>query len=190
MCKDSRFVTIKASAGAYMKQVNMPLSLKADKVDDFAKALQELSDWSFFDENGKLVKKSVSMIDDPVTVYAVAMGIVTVDRKNMTGVAVTNAECVADAAMKSDKKTAREDLQKGIDRLFSDNEWCDSFNWKIENRHVNAMTSVKTENHDRVNKRNSQTGNTERVGRVDVKAWCDTVRSLTQCKIQLQKVYV
>lgn len=190
MCKDSRIISMKTANGSRMKQVNMPLSLKADKVDDFAKALQDMANESFYDEKkDKIVRKSVAKIDDLVTVYAVSLGIVTVDRKNMTGVAVTNAKCVADAAMKSDKKTAREDLQKGIARLFSGNDWCDDFNWKIENRHVNAMTSIKTEDHSTVNKRNSQTGNTDRTGRIDVKAWCDTVRSFTQCRMKIVKDY-
>ena len=88
MCKDSRFVTVKSAHGAYLLQVNMPLSLKPDKVDDFTKALQDMADLATIDEDGKVLKHAVMLIDDLPTVYAVSMGIVTIDRKNMTGVAV------------------------------------------------------------------------------------------------------
>ena len=189
MCKDTRFVTVKATSGAYQIQVNMPLSLKADKVDDFTKALQGLADEAKLDD-GKVVKKKVTLIDDLVKVYAVSLGIVAVDRQHMTGCAVRCAEQVSKVFDTADKKTAKEELKKTLDRIASNNEYCESFNWKIENRHINQMTAVKTDRHDRVNKRQTQTGNIERAGRVDVRAWCDTVRSLTQCKIQLQKVYV
>lgn len=189
MCKASRFVTVKSARGAFMLQVNMPLSLKADKVDDFTKALQDMADLATINEDGKVIKHSVRLIDDLPTVYAVSMGIVTVDRKNMTGVAVSNAKLVSEC-FDSDKKKAVEDLKKGVQRIASDNDYCDSFNWQIKNNIVNRMTAVKTERHDRVNKRNSQTGNIERAGRVDVRAWCDTVRSLTQCKIEIVKTFI
>lgn len=189
MCKDSRFITVKATSGAYQMQVNLPLSLKADKADDFAEKLQELADSARI-EDGKVIKKKVALIDDLVKVYAVSLGIVAVDRQHMTGCAVRCAEQVSKVFDNSDKKTAREEVKKTLDRIASDNEYCDSFNWKVENRHINQMTAVKTDRHDRVNKRQTQTGNIERSGRVDVRAWCDTVRALTQCKVQIQKVFV
>lgn len=189
MCKASRLITVKATNGAYQMQVNMPLSLKADKADDFAEKLQELADSARI-EDGKVIKKKVALIDDLVKVYAVSLGIVAVDRQHMTGCAVRCAEQVSKVFDNSDKKTAREEVKKTLDRIASDNEYCDSFNWKVENRHINQMTAVKTDRHDRVNKRQTQTGNIERSGRVDVRAWCDTVRALTQCKVQIQKVFV
>ena len=189
MCKDSRFISVKSTRGAYQLQVNMPLSLKSDKADDFAAALQKLANEAYIDGD-KLIKGSVAKIDDLVTVYAVSLGIVTIDRKNMYGVAPMNAELIAAAYEKSDKKTAREDLEKAVQRIAADNEWCEAFTWKISNNHVNRMASGKTERHDRVNKRNSQTGNIDRVGRVDVRAWCDGVRDLTQAKMQIVKTFV
>lgn len=190
MCKDSRIVSMKSASGKITWfQVNMPLSLKADKVDAFADALQAMADEAEV-KDGKLVKKVVSLIDDPVKVYAVSLGIVSVDRRNMCGRAVRNAQLVADAMASSDKKAAREDLQKAVNGMFSGNEWCDDFNWKVENRYINAMTVGKTDRHDRVNSRQTQTGNIERSGRVDIRAWCDEVRSLTQCKVQIVKTFV
>ena len=189
MCKDSRFITVKATSGAYQMQVNLPLSLKADKADDFAKKLQELADEAKLDD-GKVIKKKITLIDDLVKVYAVSLGIVAIDRQHMTGCAVRCAENVSKVFDTADKKTAREELKKTLDRIASDNEYCDTFNWKVENRHINQMTAIKTDRHDRVNKRQTQTGNIERAGRIDVRAWCDTVRSLTQCKMQIFKDYV
>lgn len=188
--KDSRLITIKSVRGAYLVQVNMPLSLKPDKVDDFTKALQDMANLATFDDDGKIVRHSVAGIDDLPTVYAVSLGIVSIDRKNMYGVAPRNAELIADAFGKNDKKTAVDDLQKALGRIASNNDWCDEFSWKVTNNTVNRMTAGKTERHDKVNKRDSQTGNIERVGRVDVRAWCDVVRSLTQCKQQTVKTFI
>lgn len=189
MCKDSRIINVKSASKAYMLQVNMPLSLKADKVDEFTKALQDLADKAVIDD-GKLVRHSVAKIDDLVTVYAVSLGIVSIDRRNMYGVAPANAELIAECFDSNDKKEAVEDLRKAVQRIASSNDWCDDFKWQIKNCHVNKMTVGKTERHDRVNKRQSQTGNIERTGRVDVRTWCDVVRSLTQCKIEIVKAYV
>lgn len=182
MCKASRIINVKTARGISMMQVNLPLNLELEKADEFADALQAFADEATV-EDGKVHKKVVSLIDDAVKVYAVSLGIVAIDRKNMCGRAVRNAELVSESALSGDKKTARDDLKKTVDGMFP------GINWKVENRHVNAMTAVKTDRNDRVNKRGTQTGNIERAGRVDVRAWCDTVRALTQCKTHFDRVY-
>lgn len=182
MCKATRIINVKTARGISMMQVNLPLNLELEKADEFASELQALADEATV-EDGKVKKKVVSLIDDAVKVYAVSLGIVSIDRKNMCGRAVRNAELVSEASLSGDKKTAREDLKKAVDGMFS------GIDWKVENRHINMMTSVKTDRNDRVNRRGTQTGNVERSGRVDVRAWCDTVRSMTQCKTHFDRVF-
>lgn len=182
MCKATRIINVKTARGISMVQVNLPLNLELEKADEFAADLQALADEATV-EDGKVKKKVVSLIDNAVKVYAVSLGIVSIDRKNMCGRAVTNAELVSEAALYGDKKAAREDLKKAVDGMFS------GIDWKVENRHINMMTSVKTDRNDRVNRRGTQTGNVERSGRVDVRAWCDTVRSMTQCKTHFDRVF-
>lgn len=182
MCKATRIINVKSARGITMMQVNLPLNLELEKADEFAGALQALADETTV-EDGKVVKKAVALIDDAVKVYAVSLGIVSIDRKNMCGRAVTNAELVSKASLSGDKKVAREDLKKAVDGMFP------GIDWKVENRHVNAITTVKTDRNDRVNRRGTQTGNIERSGRIDIRAWCDTVRSLTQCKTHFDRVF-
>lgn len=182
MCKATRIINVKTARGISMIQVNLPLNLELEKADEFAADLQALADEATV-EDGKVKKKVVSLIDNAVKVYAVSMGIVSIDHKNMCGRAVTNAELVSEAAHYGDKKAAREDLKKAVDGMFP------GIDWKVENRHINDMTSVKTDRNDRVNRRGTQTGNVERSGRVDVRAWCDTVRSMTQCKTHFDRVF-
>ena len=180
--KDSRIIKVRSASGFNQIQVNLPLNLEDGKADDFVDRLQKLADAAKV-EDGKLVKKRIAVIDDAVTVYAVSLGIVNVNVGRMTGRAVVSAEMVSDAALSGDKKQARETLKKTVDVMFP------GIDWKIENRHINMMTCLCTKRHDRVNSRGTQTGNIDRAGRIDVRAWCDTVRSLTQCRVKIMKVF-
>lgn len=190
--KDSRIINVACGqdfASIKRIQVNAPLSMKADKFDSFVAELAELAK-PVANDAGTLRKRSVADLDKLVNIWAVGLGLVTVNR-NAFGQAVTVAELVA-GAMESDKAkaSAREDMTKLLTRQCSDNDWCDAFTWKVTNNHINRMVKTYCKRTVVVNQRQTQTGNVERTYKADVKAVCESVVDICQCKMQIQKTFI
>lgn len=189
--KDSRIIIVACGQDFTSRksiQVNAPLSMKADRFDDFIKELEELAK-PVATESGTLKKRSVSDLDKLVNIWAVGLGLVTVNRSAF-GQAVTVAELVAGSLDSAKGKTsAVENMTKLLSRQCSNNDWCDEFTWKVTNNHINRMVKTKTNRNINVNRRGTQTGNVTREYGVDIKAVCDAVVDICQCKMKVVKTF-
>lgn len=194
MCKNSAIVTVvygsQDDRKVRMVQVNSPLSLKADKFDDFIESLKRYAE-PVLTDSGEYKRQRIAGLDDIVSIYAVGLGLASVDNKNAFGVAVTASEAVkADIDTADGKKKACADLKRTLDSRFADNDWCDSFSWKVTNNHINRCIKNRTVRHTTVNIRGTQTGNVERESALDVKGMCECIVSITQSKMQIVKSFV
>lgn len=190
--KESRIISVACGQdflSTKQIQINSPLSMKKDQFDSFVDELAKLAK-PVTTETGTLRKRSVADLDKLVNIWAVGLGLVTVHR-NAFGQAVTVAELVA-GALESDKgkTSARENMQKLIDRQCSDNDLCEAFNWKVTNNHINRMVKTYCKRTITVNLRQTQTGNVERGYKADVRAVCESVVDICQSKMKIQKSFI
>lgn len=190
--KDSRIINVACGqdfASIKRIQVNAPLSMKADKFDSFVAELAELAK-PVANESGTLKKRSVADLDNLVNIWAVGLGLVTVNRSAF-GQAVVVAELVAGSLESTKGKTsAVENMTKLLARQCSNNDWCDEFVWKVTNNHINRMVKTYCKRTVVVNQRQTQTGNVERAYKADIKAVCESVVDICQCKMQIQKTFI